>query len=208
MGGVAVKVCGLMTLADAEAALGFGADYVGFVLYAGSRRGISVDVLRSIAGGLGARGRGRMVGVFVNEAPGRVAEIAGACGLAAAQIHGDEPADGFGALPVEVWRALRVGAGGCEPDPEAWPASRYVLDARAPGVYGGSGQRADWGLAERLARGRECFLAGGLTPENVEEAIRSVRPWGVDVSGGVEAAPGRKDADKVRRFVERARGVG
>jgi phosphoribosylanthranilate isomerase len=200
---IEIKICGLTNVDDARVARDAGADYLGFVLYPKSPRGIAAVTLRAILDALDCPGRA--VAVCVNLPRAEVECIARDAGLCAVQIHGDEPAGEFANFPVPVWRAVRVGQAGATPDPAAWPAARYVVDAAAPGLYGGTGTPADWTEAARFAARRPTMLAGGLTPENVAEAIRRVRPLGVDVSSGVESAPGRKDWDRVRAFVERAR---
>ena len=199
---IEVKICGLTNVDDARAALDAGADCLGFVLYRASPRGITADALARITEALPAGVR--RVGVFVNERPDVVARVARECGLYAAQIHGDETYEGFEALPGLVWRAIRWQDGAWSPRLAAWPAERYVLDAAEAG-YGGTGRRVDWTAAAALSRTHRTMLAGGLTPENVGEAIRTVRPLGVDVSSGVEQAPGRKDVGKMQEFVRRAR---
>lgn len=202
-----IKICGLTNLADARAALEAGADFLGFVLYARSPRGISGPALREIAEGL--PGRARMVGVFVNEQPDIVARIASDCGLCAVQLHGDERPDEFAGLNMPVWRSVRIRPdGAANPAPEQWPAARYVVDADAPGLYGGTGGTADWNAAAELARTVPVMLAGGLTPENVAQAIAEVRPKGVDVAGGVESEPGKKDHRKLKAFIAAARKAG
>ncbi len=200
---IEIKICGLTSLVDAEVALTAGADYLGFVLYERSPRAVSVDSLAEIVHGLGQGVRA--VGVFVNSSPEFVRETALRCGLAAVQIHGDESPDAFRAMPVPVWRSLSVSGVGCKPEPGAWPAARYVADAAAPGLYGGSGTLADWEQAAALATRVPLMLAGGLTAVNVAAAIRQVRPLGVDVSSGVEAEPGRKSHAVVRAFIAAAR---
>jgi len=200
---IEVKICGLTCLADATVALEAGADYLGFVLYERSSRAVSVAALEQIVRGLGAGARA--VGVFVNSPADFVRETARRCGLAAVQFHGDESPEAYAGMPVPVWRAVTVVDGGCKPEPGAWPAARYVADAAAPGVYGGSGTLADWGQAATLAARVPMLLAGGLTAANVADAIRQVRPLGVDVSSGVEAAPGRKSHGAVRAFIAAAR---
>ncbi len=200
---VEIKICGLTNLEDAEVALAAGADFLGFVLYARSPRAVSVEALASIVRDLGEGVRA--VGVFVNASPEFVRETALHCGLAAVQIHGDEPPDAFAAMPVPVWRSLSVSRDGCTPEPAAWPAARYVADAAAPGVYGGTGTLADWDQAAVLAAQVPLMLAGGLTADNVAAAIRAVRPLGVDVSSGVESEPGRKSHEAVRAFIAAAR---
>jgi phosphoribosylanthranilate isomerase len=201
---VEIKICGLTNVEDARLALEAGADWLGFVLYAGSPRGITARRLRGILDKLG--GSVHAVGVFVNEPPGQVCRVAEDCGLAAVQLHGDERPGPYGKLNVPMWRAVRVEARGATPSPGDWEAAeRYVVDAAPPGVYGGAGRCADWEAAARLAARRPVMLAGGLTPGNVCDAVRRVRPLGVDVSSGVESAPGRKDPAKVRTFIEQAR---
>jgi phosphoribosylanthranilate isomerase len=201
--GVEIKICGLTNLEDARVALAAGADYLGFVLYARSPRAVPVEALASIVRDLGEGVRA--VGVFVNSTPAFVRDTALHCGLAAVQIHGDELPDAFAAMPVPVWRSVAVSRDGCSPEPSAWPAARYVADAAAPGLYGGTGSLADWNQAAALATRVPLMLAGGLTAANVAAAIREVRPLGVDVSSGVEAEPGRKSHAAVRAFIANAR---
>ncbi len=203
---IEVKICGLRRLEDALAAVELGADYLGFVLFKGSPRCIAPSRLAELVAGLPAGTR--CVGVFVNAPAAEVARVVAACGLHAAQIHGDEPAAEFAGAGFRVWRALHVAGAACCPDPDDWPrAERFVLDAAPPGVYGGSGTVADWQLAARLARERRTILAGGLTPDTVAAAVRRVRPLGVDVSSGVEQAPGIKDRAKMAAFLAAARGA-
>lgn len=199
---IEVKICGITTVEDAELALEAGADYLGFVLYEKSRRYVTKARLREIVGALPRRVRA--IGVFVNMGPDEVRRIVADCGLYAAQIHGTEPEDAFRGLDARLWRAVRYEAHAWEPAPSVWNVERFVADAVAP-EYGGSGRKADWDAARELARERRMMLAGGLTAENVADAIRFVRPLGVDVASGVEAAPGRKDAAKVRAFIQKAR---
>lgn len=197
-----VKICGLTNVADALAALDAGADCLGFVMYPPSPRGLNEDQLFDITAALPTETR--RVGVFVNETPETVARVAARCGLYAVQIHGDESPAGFAALPCTVWRAVRWKGSGWVPAPEQWPAERYVVDAASP-QYGGSGALADWTAAQAMARRYRVMLAGGLGPDNVADAVRRVRPLGVDVSSGVEQVPGRKDTVKMQDFVRRAR---
>ncbi len=197
-----IKICGLTNLDDARAALEAGADFLGFVLYPKSPRGITATQLARLADALPREAR--LIGVFVNEARKTIERIAGACRLHAVQIHGDEPSEAFAGLAWPVWRAVRWQEAVWQPAPGAWNAERYVADAPSP-HYGGTGEQGDWGAAAALAREQRVMLAGGLTPDNVAEAIRAVRPLGVDVSSGVEQAPGRKDVRKVEEFVRRAR---
>jgi len=198
-----IKICGLTNRDDALLALDCGADYVGFVTYRESPRGISSSDLRRLLEGL--ERPARAVGVFVNESRADVEKVAADCGLYAVQVHGYEEAAEFVDMPLPLWRAVRGTNEGWIPLPETWRADRYVVDAAVPGLYGGSGVEADWNAAAELAGSRPLMLAGGLTPDNVAEAIRVVRPMGVDVSTGVEAEPGKKDPVKVKAFVEQAK---
>lgn len=200
-----VKICGLTNLADARAAWEAGADFLGFVLYARSPRAITPARLRRLADRLPPEVR--RIGVFVNERPERVARLAADCGLYAAQLHGDEAAADYRGVGVPLWRAVRLRGRTPSPEPAQWPAACYVVEAYVPGQYGGTGVRANWSAAAALARRCTLLLAGGLTPDNVAAAIRKVRPAGVDVSGGVERTPGKKDWRKVEAFIRAARNI-
>ena len=202
---VDVKICGLTNAEDARVALDAGADYLGFVIYPKSPRGVTAERVSEILGTLEAGTRG--VGVFVNSSASEVDAIVRQCGLYAAQIHGDEDAAAFADFPHRLWRAVWIQDGTAVPPPAEWPAERYVIDAAVPGLYGGSGVQADWDEASALAHEHPIMLAGGLHPGNVTDAIRCVNPAGVDVSSGVEATPGRKDHDAVRVFVAAAKGL-
>ena len=202
-----VKICGLRTAEHALAALHAGADLLGFIL-APSRRQISPSELQAISAAVRAAPGGHqigLVGVFVNEAPSRMSEIARLCDLDAIQLSGTEHSDVLAELPstLTVLKTLRLAG---DPTEQGWlhlPAVRLHIDAHVPGTYGGAGVRADWQGAAELALQREILLAGGLTPDSVTEAIAEVRPWGVDVSSGIETN-GVKDADKIRAFVAAA----
>lgn len=201
---VEIKICGLTRLDDARCALELGADYLGFVLYPKSPRGIAPARLARLTARLPAGAR--TVAVFVNAPRAEVERVARDCGLWAVQLHGDEDPRDYAGLPVPLWRSLAAaGPAGWNPAPARWGAARYVVDASAPGVYGGSGRLADWPRARRLARRRPVMLAGGLTPRNVAAAIDAVQPLGVDVASGVEREPGRKDRAAMGRFVAAAR---
>lgn len=197
---VQVKICGLTNLDDARAAQEAGADFLGFVLYDRSPRGIGARQLRLIADRM--QGACKLIGVFVNDSRTSIMQIAADCGLYAVQIHGVESATDFKALPILLWRALRFSAGCYCPAPADWPAQRFLLDAAPPGQYGGSAQLADWPAAAALACRYPLMLAGGLTPRNVADAIRWVRPLGVDVASGVEQRPAKKDHRKVKAFIK------
>ena len=198
-----IKICGLTNVEDALAAWEFGADWLGFILHPPSPRYITPADLRQLRARLPAEAR--CVGVFVNASAADVRHVMNDCGLTIAQMHGDENFEEFARMTDHVWRALRLSANGAIPNPANWQAARYVLDADVPGLYGGSGQCADWQQAATLARQYPVMLAGGLTPDNVGAAIQTVRPLGVDVAGGVEKTPGKKDIRKLHAFITAAR---
>jgi phosphoribosylanthranilate isomerase len=206
MGRVFVKLCGITSPEDALMAVDAGADAIGLVFWPESPRRVDVETARRIAEVLPA-GIVR-VGVFVDAPRDLLARTAEEAGLDLLQLHGQEQPNDLDGLPRRAWKAVRVG-----PDFAPEDALRYsrkaagiLLDTRAGERPGGTGQSFDWSLAA-VVREKAPFLvlAGGLGPDNVREAIRLVRPHGVDVSTGVEHAPGRKDAGKVRAFVAAAR---
>ena len=203
---VCVKICGLTNRADALFAIDCGADYIGFVLYPRSPRYVSPEALRTIAAALPPAPP--RVGVFVNCETHFVADVADACGLAIVQLHGRETAANAQALgPERVWKAFDLKTPRDVTAACAFPAAAVVVDAMVPGQWGGSGKTGDWRLAKELADHRRVVLAGGLNAGNVAMALEHVRPDVVDVSSGVEASPGRKDPDAVRRFIDAVRGA-
>ncbi|MDW8307788.1 MAG: phosphoribosylanthranilate isomerase [Verrucomicrobiales bacterium] len=201
---VKVKICGITNLADARAALDAGADMLGFVFYETSPRFVPVEAAAAIIRELPSHAV--KVGVFVNPAEALVTRAIIECGLNLLQFHGDEPPEfctQFGLMSVKAFR-LRD-ARSLESLPR-YPTDAWLLDTFVPGQLGGTGRTFNWELAiEAQKLGKPIFLAGGLTPENVAEAVARVRPFAVDVSSGVEVAPGRKDHAKVRAFVAAAK---
>ncbi|MEI6564123.1 MAG: phosphoribosylanthranilate isomerase [bacterium] len=197
-----IKICGLTNLDDARWALEAGADYLGFVLYPKSPRHITFKELSRIVDNLPAHAK--PVGVFVNEEPILVKEVAEACRLVAVQLNGNEEPEDYEDFGVSVWRAVRLETGNWMPDIRQWKAERYVMDAASP-TYGGTGLKIDWEAAFEFASRHRAMLAGGLNPASVAEAIRQVRPLGVDVASGVESSHGKKDRRKVADFIENAR---
>lgn len=195
-----VKICGVTNEEDALLAVAMGADAVGFV-FAPSSRQIAPAVARDIARRL--PNEVLTVGVFRDEAPKRVVEIVNGAGLRAAQLHGHETPEQCRWVRERVPFVIQGFAAG---DPalersDSYGADAILIDSPAPG----SGEVFDWSLAEGAPSNRRVIVAGGLTPENVADAIERTRAWGVDVSTGVESAPGHKDARKVRAFVAAAR---
>ncbi|HID10557.1 MAG TPA: phosphoribosylanthranilate isomerase, partial [Candidatus Latescibacteria bacterium] len=193
---VRVKICGITTPEDAVVAAEAGADAVGLVFYKESPRYVSPQRAREIARVLPPFVD--VVGVFVDAPRKEVKEIAKFVGLSALQFHGEEPPGYCTGWNIKVIKAFRTGKGFDPSRLVLYRASGYLLDAYHPELPGGTGQVADWDVALRAKEYGPVILAGGLSPENVAEAVRRVRPFGVDVSSGVEKAPGLKDPEKVR----------
>lgn len=188
-----------------------GASALGFML-ADSRRKIEPHSIVNILSALPSA-RPSAVGVVVNESPGAIDEIVRLSGIDIVQLSGDESPEILGEIKYPVWKALRFPAGttleAASRIVESWlspqrPVAAILIDAAVPGRYGGSGHKANWELATHLARKYPVILAGGLSPENVAEAIGTVRPLGVDVSSGVEV-DGSKDAVRIQDFVDASR---
>lgn len=197
-----VKVCGITRLTDALHAVRAGATALGFVFWPHSPRYVTperaADIIAELPSTIVT------VGVFVNEPVDGIREVVGKSRITTVQLHGDEPpayADGLG------WPIIRsVSVEDAKETCPAWPAETlFLVDAVDPVRRGGTGGHVDWIRASSIARNWRILLAGGLTHENVAEAIATVRPYGVDVSSGVEQSPGVKDFDKVSRFVANAR---
>lgn len=201
---VKVKICGLTNAEDAAVAVEAGADAVGFVFHKKSPRCAETEAVKAIIKELPPFVL--PIGVFVNEDAKIVRDIMDSCGLALAQLHGDETAAYCESLGRPVLKAIRLR------DRRSFLALAelqgragvrgFLVDAFSPDAYGGTGQVADWSLAAEAATVARILLAGGLTPDNVTQAIEQVHPYGVDVSSGVEAKPGKKDHAKVRAFVQ------
>lgn len=204
-----VKICGLTSLKDAQIAAEAGADMLGFLFYSASPRFVPPDlaarIVREIRDNFPSV---RCVGVFVNESLETVRRTVAYCGLDMVQLHGEEPLAEVEALMEEgipVIKGFRLrGAEVLEVMARYRPAV-YLVDTYVAGLPGGTGRRCDWNLAARARDRGPLLLAGGLTPENVAEAVLTVRPWGVDAASGVESTPGHKDPDRVRRFVRNAK---
>ena len=195
-----IKICGITSEEDGLLAVGMGADAVGF-LFAPSPRRISPSLARDIARRLPPEIL--TVGVFRNEDPRNVVRIANGARLRAVQLHGRESPEETERVRQQVPRVIKAFRAGSEELEQArtYGADIILVDADQPG----SGRVFDWALAERAAGSLPVIVAGGLTPENVAAAISKTRPWGVDVSTGVESEPGRKDPRLVREFINAAR---
>ena len=211
-----IKICGTTNLEDALLAVEAGADALGFVFYEKSPRNVSVELVREIVREL-PKGVEK-VGVFVNEYEDEILDTVARTGLSAVQMHGDNEDPQVADLIVSKRPDLKVfpTISMSDPSPELWarmwlPESicAFVLDSAGGARRGGTGEVFDWGAAkksvEKIRTVGETVVAGGLTPGNVTEAMRILRPWGVDVVSGVEAGPGKKDPGKVRAFVAAVR---
>lgn len=201
------KICGITRLEDGLAAVAAGADAIGLVFYAPSPRAVTIEQAQAIVAGLPPFVT--TVGLFVDMPVREIEAVLSAVPLDLLQFHGDESPADCEALSRPYIKALRVRAGDdVAAQVDAYPGARAVLlDTFVDGVPGGTGHAFDWSLVpERLSK--PVILAGGLTPENVAAAIVQVRPYAVDVSGGVEVSKGIKDAHKVKDFVRAVRGVG
>ena len=196
-----IKICGITRLTDALHAVQHGATALGFVFWPHSPRFVSPqragEIIAELPPGV------TTVGVFVNETVDGIRAVVARAGINAVQLHGEEPPAYGVELGWPVFRALAVGDAGaiCA----TWPdGTTFLLDTIDPVRRGGTGQTVNWAQAAEVAQSWRVVLAGGLTPVNVSDAIRAVRPFGVDVSSGVEESPGIKNFDKVARFLERA----
>ena len=195
-----VKICGITTEDDALLAVAMGADAVGFV-FAPSPRQVTAlavyDIVRRLPPEV------LTVGVFRNESPGRVVDIANRSGVKAVQLHGNERPEEAIEIARSIRRVYKAFPAGSPLVQRAreYPSDMVLVDSAQPG----SGEVFDWTMVEDVPKGLKVILAGGLTPDNVAHAIEVVDPWGVDVSSGVESSPGRKDPRKVRAFITAAR---
>lgn len=202
MSGLRWKVCGITNVEDAGRAVAAGADAIGFVFWHRSPRAVSVEDAVAIGRRLPA-GVWK-VGVFVDPSPAELDDAAVRADLDFVQLSGDETPQLCAAAPRPAWKALRLAPGtspqSAQRQADAYPAATLLVDAGVSGEYGGTGETADWLAAAHLAAQRPVVLAGGLRADNVGAAIEQVRPWGVDVSSGVEAQPGVKDEGKLKAF--------
>ena len=199
-----VKICGVTSPADAALAIEFGADMIGMVLWPGSPRAVTVSRAREIAAAMASHVE--CVGVFVDTGPDEVLDIAKELNLDIVQLHGGATVDVDAVDPATIFQLTTL-----DTDADVQAAVTLpefvipLVDATDRVRRGGTGQLADWSLAARLAAIRPIVLAGGLTADNVGDAIRRVRPWAVDVSSGVEARPGVKSPARMRAFLAAVR---
>lgn len=199
-----VKICGITNLSDGLAAVEAGADALGLNFYEKSPRHISLKTAAEISKQLPPFVM--RVGLFVNAPEDLVTRAIGECGLTMLQFHGDEPPEFCTQFGLMSMRAFRIRDAESLKQIPGFHTDAYLLDAYSPEARGGTGEKFNWDLAiEAQKFGKPIFLAGGLTPENVADAVRKVKPFGVDVSSGVESCPGKKDHAKVRAFIQAVR---
>jgi len=204
--GVTVKICGITSVEDAQAVEQAGADAVGLMFYEGSPRHIALEQAKAIVDSLS--NTIVRVGVFVNSEESFVRQAMEICTLNMLQFHGDETPEYCARFEIMTLKAIRVSDESSLKEMERYSADGFLLDAFSENSLGGTGETFNWELAKRATKsGRPIFLAGGLTSENVAEAVKAVRPFAVDVSSGVETEPGKKDAAKVRAFVAATKGA-
>ncbi|MGO8766739.1 MAG: phosphoribosylanthranilate isomerase [Limisphaerales bacterium] len=199
-----VKICGITNLADAHAAVEAGADALGFILYEKSPRHVTLSRAAEISKQLPTFIL--RVGVFVNATENFIRRAISEAGLTTLQFHGDETPDDCERFGLMTMKAFRMRNAGTLGEIAKYHTDAYLLDAFSPSVLGGTGHTFNWDLAvEARKMGKPIFISGGLTPENVADAIQKIHPFGVDVASGVERAPGQKDHAKVRAFVNAAK---
>jgi phosphoribosylanthranilate isomerase len=197
---VKAKICGLTNLADAQAAVAAGADALGFNFYEKSPRFILLEAAVEIA--KQSPPFVMRVGLFVNAPEDFVLRAISEAGLTMLQFHGDEPPEFCTQFGLMSMKAFRIRDEKSLDELPKYQTDAYLLDAFSPEARGGTGEKFNWDLAVEAQKfGKPIFLAGGLTPYNVADAVRRVRPFAVDVSSGVESAPGKKDVAKIRAFI-------
>ena len=203
---ILVKICGITNWPDAKAACDAGANMLGFNFYEKSLRRVSTVEAATMRAKLPQEVQA--VGLFVNAKPAEINSLHAFVRFAAAQLHGDEPPAIVSEVSrtVPVMKAFRVAADFPLSTLDKYhDAFAFLIDGSRAGQFGGTGANADWNVARRAAVAHRIILAGGLTPENVGAAIRSVRPYAVDVASGVESKPGKKDHARLKQFIEEVR---
>jgi phosphoribosylanthranilate isomerase len=202
---IKVKICGITDAADGRAAVEAGADALGFV-FAPSPRRVTPRTAREIIALMPPFVAA--VGVFVNEVRERVTEIAASCGLDYIQLHGNEPPSLCNEWGRRAIKAVRVRDEASLAGLSNYHVAAYLLDSYVRGKSGGTGETFSWDIAVKAkSLGKPIILSGGLTKDNVVDAIKAVGPYAIDVSSGVESAPGKKDHSLVTEFIRRAKGV-
>lgn len=203
MESIYVKICGITNLEDALAAVKYGADAIGFIFHKESPRYISPEnasvIIRQLPSHI------TKVGVFVDSPRKEIEAIVRSSSLSAIQLHGDQHPEDCTGYEIAVIKAFRVGESFDATQIRLFDVQAILLDTLKPGKPGGTGESFDWNIAVQAREYGKLLLSGGLTAKNIEDAIRFVRPYGVDVSSGVEKSPGKKDHEKVREFIIKAK---
>jgi phosphoribosylanthranilate isomerase len=202
-GPVHVKICGVTSVDDALACVDAGASSIGVNFIPSSPRRVSVETARAISRAI--RDRALVVGVVADLTVEAMRALKDEAGLGCLQLHGEEPPEVLAALLPHAYKALRISNEWDVARAGLYPGEYVLVDAKVEGALGGTGQVFDWDLVRDLATARKLTLAGGLTPENVGDAVRAVHPFAVDVASGVEKSPGKKDVSRVRAFILAAR---
>ncbi len=195
-----IKICGITNNEDAAAAVEFGADALGFIFFRGSKRYIDPAAAGEIISKLPPFITA--VGVFVNQDLDEIKEIIDIAGVSAVQLHGDETPEFCSSVPAKVIKALRVKDNIDTDSLAQYPVQAILLDTYSDSEYGGTGKSFDWGILKDIKIEQKIILSGGLSPDNVAQATDAVRPYAVDVNSGVEAGPGKKDHEKLKKFIE------
>ncbi len=204
---IGVKICGITNIRDARSAVESGADALGFIFYSKSQRYVSPAKAKEMIRRLPSEVV--RVGVFVNQKIDEVKEVARFCDLTLIQLHGNESAQYCGQFPASsLIKAVRPRTEKGISGLKGYPVAIILIDAYAPGRYGGTGSVSDWSLAARIKETHPLILAGGLTVEKIREAIEAVRPHAVDINSGVETFPGKKDPRKMREIIDIVRKTG
>ena len=200
-----IKICGVTSPEDARAACEAGADAVGLNFAPGSPRLVDPERAREIR--MVMPSTVEVVGVFVDASRQDILSIAKVVDLDTVQLHGSESPEFFAELShsIPTYKALRIGSAEDVALAELYGVDRILVDAKVQGAMGGTGQTFDWSLIEALNESRKLILAGGLRPENVGECVKQVLPYGIDTASGVESAPGQKDDERMRWFIQSAR---
>ena len=203
---IKVKICGITNKEDALYAAGCGANALGFIFYEKSPRYIEPDNAKTIIATLPPFVT--TVGVFVNKDFNDIRDITLLTGVTVVQLHGDESPSYCNLVEGKLIKAIRVKSDSSIEGLKKYDVDAFLLDSFDKNSFGGSGLTFDWKLAEKAKQYGKIILAGGLTPDNVEEAVKKVAPYGVDVNSGVEKKPGIKNKNKVKEFIIRSKAVG
>lgn len=202
----AVKICGVCSVEDAKLCIAAGADSIGLNFVPESPRRVDSATARAIVKTLSSMGsRALVVAVVANQSEHAIRALLNETGAACVQFHGDESPEALAPFLPHAYKAIRIRNAADVASADAFPGEYILVDAYSPDALGGTGKTFSWDLVVPLAARRKLSLAGGLTPENVKEAVRIVQPFCVDVASGVESAPRKKDAAKVRAFVANAK---